>query len=148
MPVTKAGDEMPKTPSEGRQHAQQDARNQHDHRADHAEIDGDAGSLLDRAQDQPVAVDRAAQIALHHLPQPLAVLDDERIIQMVALAQIGERLGVGRACTEQGAHGIAGREMHQREHAEGDDEQQRHGDRQPHQDEVCNTRSHHRGALT
>ena len=34
-----------------------------------------------------VAVDRAAEIALQHLPEPFAVLDDEGIVQVIALAE-------------------------------------------------------------
>ena len=98
-----------------------------------------ARSLID-AQDQAVAVDRAAEIALQHLPQPLAVLDDEGIVEVIALAQVGERLRVRRPRAEQRAHRIAGRQMHQREDAERDDEQQRDGDRQPHQDQARDAR--------
>ena len=62
MPVTKAGDEMPKTPNitdgpvepraapESRSDAEQDAGDEHDQRADQAEENGDAGALADRAE--------------------------------------------------------------------------------------------------
>ena len=91
-----------------------------------------------------VAVDRAAEIALQHLPEPLAVLDDEGIVQVIALAESGERLGVRRPRAEQRPHRVAGREMDQREDAEGDDEEERHGDGQPPEDEANEIRAAHR----
>ena len=103
-----------------------------------------AGALADGAQHPAVAVDRAAEIALQHLPEPFAVLDDEGIVQVVALAERRERLRVGRPRAEQRPHRIAGREMNQREDAEGDDEKQRHGDGQPPEDEADEIGAAHR----
>ena len=61
--------------------------------------------------------------------------------EVIALAQRGERLRVGRPRAEQRPHRIAGREVDQREDAEGDDEQERHGDGQPPEDEADEIRA-------
>ncbi len=73
---------------------------------------------------RPVALDGDAEVALDHLRQPLPILDEERIVQVVHRADGCQRCRVCRPCAKQGAHRVAGRDVDQREDAEGDQKEQ------------------------
>src|SRR5262249_56298013 len=77
--------------------------------AEGADEDRKADPLGDGGGDALAALDRAAEIAMEHLPEPLGVLDDERVVQVILLANCRQRRGIGGPRAEQGRGWIAGR---------------------------------------
>ena len=84
----------PRAAAEGGDRPEQDAEAENENGAHQAQEDGDAEPIRDGARHRPVALDGDAEVALDHLRQPLAVLYEERIVQVVALADGGERCRV------------------------------------------------------
>ena len=83
-----------------------------------------AEAIADSMGDQLVAADGTAEIAMQHPPKPLAVLHQERIVEVEAPADRRDRLGPGRPRPQQGANRVARRRMDECEYPEGDDQQQ------------------------
>ena len=135
---------QPRAASEGGEHAEGDAGDEHDDRPHEAQIDGQAETVADHGDDGAVSGDRAAEVASDHLTEPLAVLNEERIVQVKLLADRRDGLGIGRTRADQRADRVARREFHQGEHAERDQEEERHGDGEAPQDEIEEPRPRHR----
>ena len=91
--------------SEGHRHRQDDQLEGHGQADEHVLEDG------------APAQDRGAPVALHELAEPDHVLDQDRLVEPVVLADL-DRVLLGVGVAEQGHDGIAGDRPHHHEHHE------------------------------
>ena len=100
-----------------------------DHAGNHQRVNRDQQRVRqpveDQLRDRFTGQQRAPEVALERMQEPYAVLDQERLIEAVELADLGDAL---LGCVVAGQHhrGIAGHQLQQREHHE----RGKHDDRQ------------------
>ena len=88
---------------------------------DDAELEGHEGPGAEFLCDGALVLGRAAEVALHGLAEPDAVLDEDGFVEVVLLADQGDLLFVQHfARADQGPHGIAGDRQHEGVDEEGD----------------------------
>ncbi len=86
--------------------------------------------LLDQVRDRRARQQRNAEVALHGVPEPGAVLDDQRTIEAEQLADLVDPL-LGRVVAGQHQRRIAGHQMQQRKDHERRKDDDRHDLQQP-----------------
>src|ERR1700694_2417135 len=92
------------------------------------ELDCQGEATHDRVADRLARQHRPAQVSVEHVAQPREVLDVNRVVEVVLLAQRLDHRGVGRMTLQNYGNYATGNKRGEQEY--GDRDEQRHGDQQ------------------
>ena len=128
-----------------RQRAQRHAEQHHDGERVEAQVRRQRRAALDPVRYRLGRPDRRAEVAVDRVLEPDPVLHQERVVEVVLLANRLRRLGGLRARAAQDVLDAAGSEVEQREDAERDDQQQHEQRNEPASDEQREEAGAHSG---
>ena len=109
-----------------RQHAQPHSQQDRQGERGQHQRQGRRQAFQDQPEDRPVVAVGVAEVELHDVPQIVAELDRQRLVEPVLLAQLGNVFGVrGARLARHHVDGVARREVQQREVEDDDPEDDR-----------------------
>ena len=120
--------------AEAAEDAEEQGERDREEQGDEREAERHGQSLGDLFGDRLLAVERRAQITLHHVAQPMAVLDEERPVELELVTDLLDRTGLGVGPAGECLGRVARDERGEAEHDERDDQQHRNEGEQPPRD--------------
>ena len=122
------------TGAEASENTEEQRKRNREEEGDEREAERHRQALGDFLGDGLPAVERRAQIALHHVAQPVAVLDDERPVELELVADLLDGAGWSVGPAGEGLRRVTRDEGGEAEHEERDDQENRHEGEQPPRD--------------